>query len=145
MANKKNEKEAEEKEVIVEETETKPIDEEEIDESKFALPMAPVVRIMKEELDQDKMIRRQVKEAMNQWLEKLCRKVAKKMNKSQYTVIEMPDFTTAIEPYEKIEEIEKEVQRITLYMEKIKQDCDSLKRDLEHKFRFSYSFETKTE
>jgi len=104
------------------------------DEAKYALPMAPIVRMMKVELDKDKMIRRRVKEEMNLWLEKLCRKVAKRMNQSEYTVVEIADLRTAIEPYEMIDDVEGERQRIVATLEKIKQDCDSLIRDVNRKF-----------
>jgi len=108
--------------------------EEVIDESKFAFAMAPVVRVMKEELDKDKMIRGRVKEEMNLWLEKVCRKVSKQMNRSEYTMVEFDDFRTAIEPYEMIEDVEGERHRIVATLEKIKQDCDSLIRDVNRKF-----------
>lgn len=108
--------------------------EREIDESKFAFPMAPIVRLMKDELDKDKMIRSQVKEGMNLWLEKICRKVTKKMNESEYTMVELDDFKTAIEPYEMIDDVEGERHRIVATLEKVKQDCDSLIRDVNRKF-----------
>ena len=114
--------------------------EEAIDESKYALAMAPVVRIMKEELDKDKMIRGRVKEEMNLWLEKMCRKISIRMNHSEYTMVELDDFKTAIEPYEMIEDIEQERHRIVATLEKIKQDCDSLIRDVNRKFITPESF-----
>ena len=101
---------------------------------KFALPMAAVVRIMREELDKDKIIRSRVKEEMNRWLEQMCRRIAKKMNESEYTVIELDDFRNAIEPYELVEELDQERKRIIASLEKIKQDCDSLIRDINRKF-----------
>jgi hypothetical protein len=104
------------------------------DESKYAFPMAPIVRLMKQEMDQDKMIRRRVKEGMNEWLEVLCRKVAKKMNQSEYTMVEIDDFKTAIEAYEMIDSVEQEKARIVATLEKIKQDCDSLIMDVNRKF-----------
>jgi hypothetical protein len=111
--------------------------EEEISEeeaAKFVFAMSPIVRVMKEELDKDKIIRRRVKEEMNLWLESLCRKIAKRMNQSEYTVIELDDFKTAIEPYELIEDVEGERHRIVATLEKVKQDCDSLIRDVNRKF-----------
>ncbi|MDD5111071.1 MAG: hypothetical protein PHG85_00835 [Candidatus Altiarchaeota archaeon] len=111
--------------------------EEEISEeeaAKFAFAMSPIVRVIKEELDNDKIVRRRVKEEMNLWLEKLCRKVAKKMNQSEYTVVELDDFKTAIEPYELIDDVEGERHRIVATLEKVKQDCDSLIRDVNRKF-----------
>ncbi|MBN2251445.1 MAG: hypothetical protein JW724_05165 [Candidatus Altiarchaeota archaeon] len=108
--------------------------EEALDESKYAFAMAPVVRIMKDELDKDKMIRSRVKEEMNLWLEKVCRNVTKQMNRSEYTMVEIDDFKTAIEPYEMIDDVEGERHRIVATLEKIKQDCDSLIRDVDRKF-----------
>jgi histone H3/H4 len=104
------------------------------DEARFVFPMAPIVRLMKQEMDEDKMIRRRVKESMNQWLESLCRKVAKKMNQSEYTMVEVDDFKTAIEPYDMIDATEQERLRIVATLEKIKQDCDSLIMDVNRKF-----------
>ncbi len=104
------------------------------DEAKYAFPMAPIVRLMKQEMDEDKMIRRRVKEGMNQWLEVLCRKVAKKMNQSEYTMVEIDDFKTAIEAYEMIDSVEQERARIVATLEKVKQDCDSLIMDVNRKF-----------
>ena len=108
--------------------------EEVEEEGKFAFPNAAVVRLIRSELDSDKMIRRKVKEAMNMWLEKVARKVSKKMNQSEYTVLEIDDFKTAIEPYELIDEVEEERKRIVATLEKIKMDCDSLIRDVNRKF-----------
>lgn len=108
--------------------------EEALDEKEFAFAMAPIVRVMREELDSDKLIRSRVKREMNLWLEKLCRKIARKLNESEYTVVELDDFRTAIEPYEMIDDVEQERRRIVATLEKIKQDCDSLIRDVNRKF-----------
>lgn len=110
------------------------LEEREVDESKYAFAMAPIVRIMKDELDDDKMIRSRVKQEMNIWLEQMCRRIARKMNESEYTMVELDDFKTAIEPYEMVEDVEEERHRIVASMEKIKQDCDSLIRDVNRKF-----------
>ncbi|MFH1789318.1 MAG: hypothetical protein ABH834_08055 [Candidatus Altiarchaeota archaeon] len=143
MARKKKEEEKIEEEAPEEEN-IEEVDgpaetgDEELDEteegSKFAFPNAGVVRIIRSEIDRDKMIRRKVKESMNLWLEKLCRKVSRKMNQSEYTVLEIDDFKTAIEPYELVEEVEEERKRIVATLEKIKMDCDSLIRDVNRKF-----------
>jgi hypothetical protein len=90
--------------------------------------------LIKAEMDQDKMIRRRVKEGMNTWLEGVCRKVSRRMNQSDYTMVEIDDFKTAIEPYEMVESVEQERQRIVATLEKIKQDCDSLIMDVNRKF-----------
>ncbi len=108
--------------------------EEEAAGREFAFAMAPIVRLMREELDNDKLIRSRVKREMNLWLEKICRKVTRKINESEYTVVELDDFKTAIEPYEMIDDVEQERCRIVATLEKIKQDCDSLIRDVNRKF-----------
>lgn len=111
------------------------VSEEELEEKEeLAFAVAPIVRLMRDEFDSDKMIRRQVKVSMNKWLEKLCRKIARKMNESEYTVMEIDDFKTAIEPYELIDDVEGERHRIVATLEKIKQDCNSLIRDVSRKF-----------
>lgn len=126
-------------EVVEEPTEGDESLEEEVTEEEgigreFAFPTAPIVRIMKEELDDYKMIRSRVKVEMNKWLEDLCRRITRRMNKSDYTMVESSDFRTAIEPYETIDDIEVEKERIVATMEKIKMDCDSLIRDVGRKF-----------
>ena len=142
MARKKKREEEVEEPVVeeaeeqVEEEQVEAVEEEftEEDEARFAFPMAPIVRLIKQEMDEDKMIRRRVKEGMNQWLESICRKISRKMNESEYTMVEIDDFKTAIEPYDMIEDTEKERERIIATLEKIKQDCDSLIMDVNRKF-----------
>ena len=144
MARKKTKKSDVEKEAVeeekIEESKEEDVVEEaseefsEEDEAGFAFPMAPIVRLMKQEMDEDKMIRRRVKEGMNQWLESLCRKIAQKMNQSEYTMVEIDDFKTAIEAYEMIDDVEQERQRIVATLEKVKQDCDTLIMDVNRKF-----------
>ena len=110
--------------------------EEEVDEEKSNLPfpMAPIVRVMKSNLDAHKLIRKQVKEQMNLWLAKICSEVSKEMNISPYPTVDVPLFRQAIQKYENVEELKREKERIVVAMQKIKLDCDSLIRDLGHKF-----------
>ncbi|MEM2918046.1 MAG: NFYB/HAP3 family transcription factor subunit [Candidatus Altiarchaeota archaeon] len=133
----KEKPEASEANEALEETQVISEEEEVLEEGlerEYAFPMAPIVRIMKEELDKDKMIRARVKIEMNKWLEQLCRRIARRMNRSEYTMVELSDFRTAIEPYERIDDIEIEKERIIASLEKIKYDCDSLIRDVQRKF-----------
>ena len=110
--------------------------EEEIDDEKLGLPFptAPIVRVMKSNLDSHKLIRRQVKEQMNLWLGKICAEVSKDMNKSPYPTVGIPLFKESIRKYENVEELRKEKERIVAALQRIKLDCDSLIRDLDHKF-----------
>jgi len=96
--------------------------------------MAPIVRVMKSNLDTHKLIRKQVKEQMNLWLAKICSEVSKEMNISPYPTVDVPLFRQAIQKYENVEELKREKERIVVAMQKIKLDCDSLIRDLGHKF-----------
>lgn len=110
--------------------------EEEVDEEKSNLPfpMAPIVRVMKSNLDTHKLIRRQVKEEMNKWLAKICAEVSKDMNISPYPTVDIPLFKQAIQKYENVEELKREKERIVASLNKVKLDCDSLIRDLDRKF-----------
>ena len=110
-------------------------EEGEIAQDSRYFALSPLVRLMKEELDKDKIIRKRVKEGMLEFLEQTVRKVTRKINESEYTVVEYEDFKTAVEPYELIEDVEKERERIIASLEKIKQDCDSLIRDVNRKFK----------
>jgi DNA-directed RNA polymerase subunit L len=102
---------------------------------KLPFPTAPIVRLMKEHLDKDKLIKREVKEGINKWLGEMCEKVTKKMNEKPYTTVDLHTFKEAIQIYNDVEEMEKEKQRVVANLEKIKQDCDSLIRDLSRKFK----------
>ena len=99
------------------------------------LPMAPIVRVMRKNLDKHKLIKREVKVGMNKWLAKICADVTKKMNESPYPSVDYGLFRQAIQPYENVEHFEKEKKRIIVSLEKIKEDCDSLIRDLDRKFK----------
>jgi len=99
------------------------------------LPTAPVVRLMRKHLDKDKIIKKQVKDEMIKWLGEMCEKVTKKMNEKPYTTVDLIMFKEAIQVYNDVEEMEKEKTRILANLEKIKQDCDALIRDLDKKFK----------
>ncbi len=97
-------------------------------------PMAPIVRLMKKNLDKEKLIKKSVKEGMNKWLAEMCEKVTKEMNKAPYASVDLHTFKDAIKMYNDMEHMEKDKQRIVVSLEKIKQDCDALIRDLDRKF-----------
>jgi hypothetical protein len=104
------------------------------EEVELPFPLAPIVRLIKDNLDEHKLVKREVKEEMDLWLGKMCTKVSKEMNKSPYTTVGLPAFREAIKKYEDIEEFEKEKDRIVATLQKVKLDCDSLIRDLDRKF-----------
>ena len=86
------------------------------DEEKLPFAKAEVVRLMKENLDDDKMIRERVKVEMNKFLGEVLKNVCKQLN--EY-------------PYTNIERINQEKERILLHLEAIKADCDALAMDVQ--------------
>ncbi len=108
------------------ETENK---KEEVKE-KLAFPEASVVRVMRRYLDKEKMIKKDVKIAMNKWLEEMCAKVAKEMNKVPYVMMTLNEFRNAKKIFDDIEELDREKKRILAHLDAIKKDIERLERDL---------------
>ncbi len=100
------------------------------EQSRYAFPEAAIVRIMKRYLDKEKMIKKDVKVAMNKWLEKMCAKVSKEMNKVPYVMMTLNEFNEGKRVFEDLENFDKEKQRILAHMDAIKKDIERLERDL---------------
>jgi hypothetical protein len=96
-------------------------------------PRARVVSIMRGEI-RDKIIRSEVKEAMNLWLGDLLKRMAKEMGSTQYGSVGIADFQRATKPYDMIEDIVKDEQRLLLGCEKLRADSDHLIRELRRFF-----------
>ena len=107
--------------------------EEFIDEEEEKLPFAKaeVVRLMKENLDDDKMIRERVKVEMNKFLYGILVNVCKQLNEYPYTTIEYEMLKESTYPYTNIERINQEKERILLHLEAIKADCNALAMDVQ--------------
>jgi histone H3/H4 len=115
--------------------ETKDSEEEGIvEESKLPLPRATVVNLMRRHLDSGKQIKGAVKDEMNMWLGRMVERVTQKMNEHPYTYIDYGMFKEAIEPYEKIQDVEIEKEHIIKRLEAVKSDCDVLIREVDRKF-----------
>ena len=82
------------------------------DEEAEGLPFAKaeVVRLMKQNLDSDKMIRERVKVEMNKFLGEVLERVCEQLNEYPYT--------------------NEEKRRILMHLEAIKADCDALSMDV---------------
>ena len=104
------------------------ITEEEAEDLPFA--KAEVVRLMKENLDSDKMIRERVKVEMNKFLGQILENVCKQLNEYPYTTIEYEMLKESIYPYKNIERINEEKERILKHLDAIKADCDALSLDV---------------
>lgn len=125
--------EAAEEEKTTEKTETEVMEEEELTEeekAKLPFPEAAVVRLMKAHMDKEKMIKKDVKIAMNKWLGGICKNVAKEMNKFPYVMMHLNEFKEAIRTYEDLANFDKEKKRILAHMDAIKKDIERLERDL---------------
>ena len=101
------------------------------DEEKLPFAKAEVVRLMKENLDDDKMIRERVKVEMNKFLGEVLKNVCKLLNDYPYTTIEYEMLKESTYPYTNIERINQEKERILLHLEAIKADCNALAMDVQ--------------
>ncbi len=92
-------------------------------------PRARVVSIMRTEI-KDKIIRSEVKEAMNFWIGNLLKRIAKEMNNSMYGSVSIADFQRATKPYDMVEDIVKDQERLIVSCEKLKLDSDAIRREM---------------
>ncbi|MEN4017262.1 MAG: hypothetical protein PQ975_03250 [Methanobacterium sp.] len=115
-------------EEIRENEENNEIAEEETESLPFA--KAEVVRLMKQNLDSDKMIRERVKVEMNRFLGQILENVCRQLNEYPYTTIEYEMFKESVYPYKNIERINEEKERILKHLDAIKADCDALSLDV---------------
>ena len=104
-------------EEMIEETSEEVVAE---DEEKLPFAKAEVVRLMKENLDDDKMIRERVKVEMNNFLYSVLKNVCEQLNDYPYTTIEYEMFKECTYPYTNITRINQEKERILLHLEAIK-------------------------
>ena len=104
-----------------------------MEDEKEDLPFAKaeVVRLMKENLDDDKMIRERVKVEMNKFLGDVLKNVCQQLNEYPYTTIEYEMLKESIYPYTNIKRINQEKDRILLHLEAIKADCNALSMDVQ--------------
>ena len=111
--------------------------EELVEEEEESLPFAKaeVVRLMKQNLDDDKMIRERVKIEMNKFLGEVLKSVCKQLNDYPYTTIEYEMLKESIYPYTNIDRINQEKERILLHLEAIKADCNALGMDVQKTFK----------
>ena len=111
--------------------------EEEVDEKleqSLPFPNATVVRLMKRNIEGNRMIKKQVKIGMNKFLGEIVEDVSTKMNSYPYTTMDYRMFQEASSPYRKVKELDAEVTRLQTHLDAIIQDCLSIKRDLDNKF-----------
>lgn len=117
--------------------------EEKITNQKEKLPFAKneVYRLMRENLDSDKMIKDQVKVEMNKFLYGILKSVCQELNEYPYTTIDYGMFKECIYPYKNIRKINQEKERILMHLNSIKADCDALAMDVEKSLRLKDEIE----
>ena len=101
-----------------------------IEDEGLPFAKAEVVRLMKKNLDKDKMIRERVKVEMNKFLGEVLERVCEQLNDYPYTTIEYEMLKESIYPYTNIKRINEEKFRILKHLEAIKADCDALTMDV---------------
>lgn len=113
--------------------------EDAVFEKKEKLPFAyaEIIRLMKENLDDDKMIKEQVKVEMNKFLYRILQNICKELNEYPYTYVDYGMFKDAIYGYENIERINEERKRILTHLDMIKADCDVLSSDVKKTLKIS--------
>ena len=111
--------------------------EEKLTNQKEKLPFAKneVYRLMKDNLDDDKMIKEQVKVEMNRFLYSILKNVCRQLNEYPYTTVDYGMFKECIYPYTNIQKINQEKERILMHLDAIKADCDALAMDVEKSLR----------
>lgn len=117
--------------------------EEKIIKENVKLPFAKneVYRLMRKNLDSDKMIKDQVKVEMNRFLYGILKEVCKQLNEYPYTTVDYGMFKECIYPYQNIKKINQERERILIHLDAIKADCDALAMDVEKTLRLKDSIE----
>ena len=120
-----------EEETVDEENDEEVTETVEEDEEDLPFAKAEVVRLMKENLDSDKMIRERVKVEMNKFLGDVLKNVCKQLNDYPYTTIEYEMLKESTYAYNNITRINKEKERILLHLDAIKADCDALGMDVQ--------------
>ncbi len=108
---------------------------QEMSEEKLPFPRATIVNMLRKHLGKGKQIKGQVKDEMNVWLGKMVERIAKKMNQHPYAYVDGGMLREAIEPYETVQDIEKEKERIIKQLEAVKAACDVLINEVDRKFR----------
>ena len=117
--------------------------EKNMNNQKEKLPFAKneVYRLMKLNLDSDRMIKDRVKVEMNRFLYSILVNVCRQLNEYPYTTIDYEMFKECIDPYTNIEKINEEKNRILMHLDAIKADCDALAMDVERSLKLKDTVE----
>ena len=109
----------------------KDIKEKENEKEDLPFARAEILRLMKDNLSEDKQIRERVKVEMNKFLYSILADVCKELDKYPYTTIDYEMLRECIYPYTNIKNINQEKMRILAHLNAIKSDCDALTMDVQ--------------
>lgn len=109
----------------------KDVIENENQKEELPFARAEIVRLMKENLSEDRQIRERVKVEMNKFLYSIMADICRELDKYPYTTIDYEMFKECIYPYTNIKHINQERMRILAHLNAIKSDCDALSMDVE--------------
>lgn len=109
----------------------KDIKEKENEKEDLPFARAEILRLMKDNLSEDKQIRERVKVEMNKFLYSILVDVCKELDKYPYTTIDYEMLRECIYPYTNIKNINQEKMRILAHLNAIKSDCDALTMDVQ--------------
>lgn len=109
----------------------KDIKEKENEKEDLPFARAEILRLMKDNLSDDKQIRERVKVEMNKFLYSILVDVCKELDKYPYTTIDYEMLRECIYPYTNIKNINQEKMRILAHLNAIKSDCDALTMDVQ--------------
>ncbi len=116
------------------EEKTKTKEDEEIEKEDLHFANAEIVRIIRQNLPEDRMIRKRVKIGMNKFLYDIASNVTQKLAKKPFTYVEYDMFKEAIKPYKSLEHLNVEKNRLIRNLEKIKADCDVMIANIKRTF-----------
>ena len=108
---------------------------EENQEEKLPFAKAEIIRLMRENLSEDRQIKERVKVEMNNFLYGILVDVCRELEKYPYTTIDYEMLKECIYPYTNIKQINQERMRILMHLNAIKSDCDALAMDVEKTLR----------
>ena len=108
---------------------------EENQEEKLPFAKAEIIRLMKENLSEDRQIKERVKVEMNNFLYGILVDVCRELEKYPYATIDYEMLKECIYPYTNIKQINQERMRILMHLNAIKSDCDALAMDVEKTLR----------
>ena len=109
----------------------KDIKEKENEKEDLPFARAEILRLMKDNLSDDKQIRERVKVEMNKFIYSILADVCKELDKYPYTTIDYEMLRECIYPYTNIKNINQEKMRILAHLNAIKSDCDALTLDVQ--------------